>query len=207
MTNSDYTALLFVVDRSGSMARIATDMEGGIETLLKEQRQLPGKLTIDYIRFDNVVEYVSSMADPASVEILIDPRNSTALFDAVGTGINEFGAKLAAMSEEDRPGKVIVAIVTDGMENASREFDATAIKTMIEHQADTYGWTFVYLGADQDAVLVAGAMGIGARSAITYAASADGTYAVLDSLSEYIGTTRTVGSASFTEEDRQSAAT
>jgi hypothetical protein len=140
MTKADYTALLLIVDRSGSMASIATDMEGAIKNLLDEQRALPGVLTVDYVRFDDQIEYVHRLADPATVQIKIKPRNMTALNDAVGIAFNSFGATLAAMHEDTRPGKVLVAIVTDGHENASREYTGAQVKELIETQQRDYNW-------------------------------------------------------------------
>jgi hypothetical protein len=200
VTNADYTALLFIVDRSGSMASIASDMEGAIRTLLDEQRALPGKLTVDFVRFDDQVEYVTSMADPATIVIKISPRNMTALNDAIGTAFNKFGATLAAMPEDERPGKVIVAIVTDGMENASKDFTGPQVKALIEQQREVYSWDVLYLGANQDAVAVAQSMGIHADSALTYTTTNVG--AMSESLRGYVTTSRTAGAAAFSAADR-----
>jgi hypothetical protein len=203
MTKADYTALLLIVDRSGSMASIATDMEGAIKNLLDEQRALPGVLTVDYVRFDDQIEYVHRLADPATVQIKIKPRNMTALNDAVGIAFNSFGATLAAMHEDTRPGKVLVAIVTDGHENASREYTGAQVKELIETQQRDYNWEVVYLGANQDAVAVAAGMGIAASSALTYDPA--NVAVSTQSLSSYMTTSRTTGSAAFTDADRERA--
>ena len=205
MTNTDYTALLLIVDRSGSMADIAEDMEGGIRTLLDEQAAQPGRLTVDFVRFDDKYEHVAKLADPAKVKVKISPRGSTALLDAVGRAVTEFGETLAAMPEEERPGTVIVAIVTDGLENASKEWQGFQVKELIEQQQRDYSWVVTYLGANQDAISVAHHIGINPSAALTYG-TAD-VAAMATSLSGYVTTTRSTGvAAAYSVEDRDAQA-
>lgn len=199
MTQQDYTALVFVVDRSGSMQSIARDMEGGISALLESQRDLEGTLTVDAVLFDTHIDYIHHLADPY-VTIPINPRGSTALYDAVGSTISTFGAALAAMPEEERPGKVIFAIVTDGYENASREYTQAQVKEMVEHQTDVYGWDFMYLGANQDAVTVGTGLGVAAGSSLTY--NTANVKGMALAASEYVMTSRTVGAAAFSASTR-----
>ena len=205
MTNTDYTALLLIVDRSGSMADIAEDMEGGIRTLLDEQAAQPGRLTVDFVRFDDKYEHVAKLADPAKVKVKISPRGSTALLDAVGRAVTEFGETLAAMPEEERPGTVIVAIVTDGLENASKEWQGFQVKELVEQQQRDYSWVVTYLGANQDAISVAHHIGINPSAALTYG-TAD-VAAMATSLSGYVTTTRSTGvAAAYSVEDRDAQA-
>jgi hypothetical protein len=205
MTNTDYTALLLIVDRSGSMADIAADMEGGIRTLLDEQAAQPGRLTVDFVRFDDKYEHVAKLADPAKVKVKISPRGSTALLDAVGRAVTEFGETLAAMPEEERPGTVLVAIVTDGLENASKEWQGFQVKELIEQQQRDYSWVVTYLGANQDAISVAHHIGINPSAALTYG-TAD-VAAMATSLSGYVTTTRSTGvAAAYSVEDRDAQA-
>lgn len=200
MTQQDYTALAFVVDRSGSMTGIARDMEGGISALLTKQQELPGLLTVDYVRFDNQVEHVYKGVGPAGVQIRIAPRGSTALYDAIGTTIDALGKRFAEMPEDRRPGKVIVAIVTDGYENASYRFTREQIKEMIQHQTDVYNWDFMYIGANQDAVLVAETFGINAGSALTY--NTNDIAMASATMDSYVTNTRSFGSYAFSAADR-----
>lgn len=200
MTQQDYTALVFVVDRSGSMQSIAKDMEGGISALLESQKAVPGKLTVDYVRFDSIVEHVHEAADPADVVVEISPRGSTALYDAVGQTINRLGARFAALPEDERPGQVIFAIVTDGYENASREFSGAKIQEMVKHQTDEYGWNFMYLGANQDAVLTAQTLGIAAGGALTY--NTANVRSMTQTMDSYVTQTRSGIAYNFTEADR-----
>lgn len=204
MTQQDYTALVFVVDRSGSMQGIAKDMEGGINTLIQEQKKLPGTITVDYVRFDNVVEHVHEFAHPDNVHISIQPRNSTALYDAVGQTIDRFGANLRMLPETVRPSKVVFVIVTDGWENASKFHTAEGVKAKVQHQTDVYGWDFVYLGANQDAILVGEGLGISTGSSLTYNVANVG--AMTQTMNSYVTGTRSLGSHSFSAADRQNNA-
>ena len=108
------------------------------------------------------------------------PRGSTAMLDAIGRAVNATGARLAALPEDQRPGAVIVGIMTDGLENASREFSYPSIKALIEQQEQTYGWTFMYMGANQDAIEVGASLGVARDRSLTYAgpkvAAAMGAY-------------------------------
>lgn len=165
----NYTDITLVVDRSGSMASIREDAQGGINTFIKDQAAQPGKCTLTLVHFDHEYEVVHDGKPINEVtEYGLTPRGSTALLDAVGRAINTTGARLAAMKEEDRPGLVSVVIVTDGQENASQEFTKARIKEMITHQQDVYKWQFTFLGADQDAFAEASSMGILAAGVACY---------------------------------------
>lgn len=166
---TDLTDLTIVLDRSGSMESIRTDMEGAMASFLGEQRAAPGELIVSFTRFDSEIEHVFDALPIASVRpIALKPRNSTALLDAVGLTILRTGKRLAAMREADRPGKVIVVVVTDGMENASQRFTWEAVRAQIEHQKSTYAWQFIFLGANFDAVAAAANLGIDRGDALTF---------------------------------------
>jgi Mg-chelatase subunit ChlD len=167
--DQNYTDITLIVDRSGSMASIRDDAQGGINTFIKEQAAQPGKCTLTLVQFDqeyNVVVDGKPINEVA--EYTLTPRGSTALLDAVGRAINTTGERLASMREEDRPGLVSVVIVTDGQENASQEFTKERIKQIISHQQDVYNWQFTFLGADQDAFAEADSMGIHAAGVAQY---------------------------------------
>ncbi len=130
----------------------------------------------------------------------------TALYDAVGRTINSVGQKLAALPENERPDQVIFVILTDGFENASREFSAVKISEMIRHQTEKYGWEFVFIGANQDAVLSAQQIGIKAGAALTYAANAKGTEEAFGSVARNVAKYRVSKLSAelhFSEEDRK----
>jgi hypothetical protein len=191
------------MDRSGSMTSIASDMEGAVRNLLADQKALPGRLTVGFVRFDDVVEETAIFAAPDDVDPTLDPRNMTALHDAVGTTITKLGERLAALPEHERPGKIIFAIVTDGLENASKDYDGARVKQLVKQQSEQYGWDFVYLGANQDAVLVGESLGLNRGSTLSY--DPGNVALAAASLSTYTSTTRSKGSASFTDADRKAA--
>lgn len=169
MTNQNLTHIYLLLDRSGSMQSIKTDTEGGFAAFVNEQRRTPGECRVTLAQFDNHYEVVYADRPIADVPALdLQPRGSTALLDAMGRLITDAGAKLAALSEAERPGTVIVAIMTDGHENASQEWNHPAIKALVEQQTGQWGWQFLYMGADQDAIEVGRNIGVAAANSVTY---------------------------------------
>ncbi|MGO9110057.1 MAG: vWA domain-containing protein [Thermoguttaceae bacterium] len=167
---SDLTDVTLVVDRSGSMERIREDAEGGVNTFIQEQAKQPGEALLTLVQFDTEYEFVHrAIPVKQAPAYVLTPRGMTALLDAVGKAINETGERLAKMAEEDRPGLVVFVIMTDGLENSSKEFSKAQIKEMIERQQTQYNWHFTFLGANQDAFAEAGALGIDAAGAANYA--------------------------------------
>lgn len=207
MTDSDYTVIQLVIDRSGSMASIQADAEGSINAYIENQRKEPGRCSLRVTQFDTYIETVTPLTDISKVKpFQLRPRGMTALYDAMGKSIVELGAELEALPEPQRPDHVIVVIVTDGEENSSTEYqDSGVIKEMVEKQRADYSWEFVFLAANQDAVMTAATVGIPTGSAITYAASAAGTQAVMDSMISYTATSRSGQRASFNDADRKKA--
>lgn len=205
MTDPNYTALLIILDRSGSMSSIREDMIGGLEQLIAAQAAEPGMLTVDIVTFDDQIERTHSFAQPGDVKVELVPRGGTALYDAVGWGLNGFGQSLAELPEHARPGTVLVTIVTDGEENSSTEYTPETIAKMITQQRDQYDWDISFLGANQDAVLEARKMGIDADDALTYAASGVGVSTALNAQSSKASSRRMGLRVGFTEKDRGEA--
>jgi hypothetical protein len=169
MTNADLTHIYFLLDRSGSMQSILSDTIGGFDAFIAEQRATPGQCRVTLAQFDTEYEVVYAGTDVADVpSLVLHPRGMTALHDAMGRLITDAGAGLAALPEEKRPGTVVVAIMTDGLENASREWTGDAIRHLVQQQSTTYNWQFLYMGADQDAVEVGSKLGVAAANSITY---------------------------------------
>lgn len=150
MTNPDYTHLVLVVDRSGSMSSVQEEAQSGLTALLKEQFALPGRLTVTLAQFDTDFDTVVRMSDQP-FEYVLEPRGMTALLDAVGMEIHRTGEDLGALPEHDRPSKVLFVVVTDGEENSSHEFTLERVREMVEHQRDVYSWAFQFIGADASA--------------------------------------------------------
>ena len=183
---TDLTDITLVIDRSGSMEEIRSDAEGGINAFIRGQAQQPGEALLTLVQFDDEHEFVHrGIPIKQAPAFTLVPRGNTALLDAVGRAINETGERLARMPEADRPGLVILVILTDGEENSSREFSKARVKEMIQRQQTTYNWHFTFLGADQDAFAEAGGMGIAASGAATFAKKK------IDAA--FIGTIRKVG--------------
>lgn len=169
MTDQSLTHLYFLLDRSGSMQSIKTDTEGGFAAFIEEQRATPGECRVTLAQFDDRYDVVYADRDVADVPPLdLKPRGSTALHDSMGRLITDAGAELAALPEERRPGTVIVAVMTDGLENASHEWNGPAIKALVEQQSTQWGWQFLYLGADQDAIEVGASLGVARDNSVTY---------------------------------------
>jgi hypothetical protein len=169
MTDSNLTHLYFLLDRSGSMHSIRTDTMGGFDAFVDEQRAAPGDCRVTLAQFDDTYEEVYADRDLAGVPPLeLTPRGSTALLDALGRLVTVAGERLAALPEKQRPGSVIVGVMTDGQENASREWTHPRIKQLIDQQSRDYGWQFLYLGADQDAIEEGAKMGFAASKSMTY---------------------------------------
>jgi uncharacterized protein YegL len=142
------TEIVIVLDRSGSMDTMVTDMEPNLKSFLKEQKAQDGVCKVTLYKFDNVVEKVLENQDISLVdEIKIEPRGATALYDAVGRAINEVGTRLDKTKKSERPDLVLMLVITDGYENSSREFSGAKVKEMVKHQEEKYKWEFVFLGA------------------------------------------------------------
>lgn len=169
MANLDLTRLVFLLDRSGSMHSIKSDVEGGFAAFIDDQRAAAGECTVTLAQFDTDYEVVYRDVSLDEVPVLdLQPRSSTALLDAMGRLITEVSAELAGLPEDERPGTVIVAIMTDGLENASREWTRPAIKKLVELHTNQYDWQFLYMGADQDAVEVGARLGVKRDQSLTY---------------------------------------
>jgi len=170
MTNPNLTWLVFLLDRSGSMQSIKSDVIGGFEAFIAEQRAGEGLCTATLAQFDTEYEVVyRGVALEQVPPLALCPRGSTALHDSMGKLITDTAAEINALAEADKPGAVIVAIMTDGLENASREWRQSDIKALVEQQTNDSGWEFLYMGADQDAVEVGRGLGVKDGQAITYA--------------------------------------
>ncbi len=212
----DFAYVAVVLDRSGSMQAVKQATIDGFNEFLNQQKAIPGECRFLLAQFDDQYEIVLDkplLEVPALNDSTFQPRNMTALFDAMGKTINDLGAKLDAMPEADRPDRVLLATITDGQENSSKEFSQADIKRMVGEQSSKYQWDFVFIGANQDAVLTARGFGIRADAALSYNANPRSVMAMSASLSNYAGATRTMSYASrslgqraaFTRKDRDSA--
>ena len=184
------TEIVFILDRSGSMAGLEDDTIGGFNAMIEKQRGEPGEAVISTVLFDNETEVIHDRVSldrvPALTEKEYDVRGCTALLDAVGGAIHHIGNVHKYAREEDRPEKTLFVITTDGMENASRRYTYDKVKAMIERQRERYGWEFLFLGANIDAAREAARFGIRADCAADYHADSMGTEAVYESVCEAV---------------------
>ena len=173
------TELVFIVDRSGSMAGLEKDTIGGFNAMLKEQAELEGEARVTTVLFDNKYRLLHDRIDIRAVAPLTEKDyrvgGGTALLDAIGRTIKKIRAVQKQTAEDYRAEKVLFVIITDGEENSSRKYSAEQIKERIEHQQEKYGWEFVFFGANMDAVLEASKLGIAAEFARGWLANAAGT--------------------------------
>lgn len=156
--NPNLTEIIFILDRSGSMAGLEADTIGGYNQFLKEQAAKPGELRVTAVLFDNEYECLYQSVRPENAGLSDRQyfvRGCTALYDAVGRAVDDTGRRLARTPEPDRPSRVIVVITTDGYENASRMYSHPQIQKMIRHQQEKYSWEFLFFGANIDVADVA----------------------------------------------------
>ena len=212
---ADYTHITLVVDRSGSMSSCAEEAEGGINAFIKKQQAEPGLATFTLVQFDDDYDVVYNALPIRAVKgkYKLVPRGWTALNDAVARAIDETGAFLAAMPEEGRPALVMVAIVTDGYENASKKVTTAQVREKIEHQRNKYAWRFDYLGANQDPFAVAASMGIPTQDTMVFTgvrfqnayAGLSGKASRLRTMSSMGATAQAMTATSYTEAEREAS--
>ena len=184
------TELVFILDRSGSMAGLEGDTIGGFNAMLQKQRGEPGEALISTVLFDNKTEVIHDRVPLDRVSALTEKeyfvRGCTALLDAVGGAIHHIGNVHKYAREEDRPEKTLFVITTDGMENASRCYTYDKVRVMIERQREKYGWEFLFLGANIDAAREAARFGIRSDCAADYHADSVGTEVIYEAVSEAV---------------------
>ena len=205
MTDKNHTTLLaLVVDRSGSMESIRSDMEGGIRALIAEQAKQPGTCLVTMAQFDTEYEILfHAMPAPEVTGYSLIPRGGTALLDAIGRTIVEVKDWLAAAAD-GCPEHVMFAVVTDGLENSSREWTRYQVMAAVKERSDA-GWHFTFLGANQDAIQEGGNIGVAGTAAMSYAATSEGVAGAMSALSASVSRARagdTTG-LEYTEEERR----
>ena len=189
------TEIVFILDRSGSMGGLEADTIGGFNGLIKKQRKESGEALVSTVLFDDVCEVLHDRVPMEQVEEMTADtyfvRSCTALLDAVGGAIHHIGNIHKYARDEDRPEKTLFIITTDGMENASHCYTYDKVKQMVERQKAKYGWEFLFLGANIDAIAAAGDIGICADRAVTYQSDQQGTALNYEVLQEAIHHVRT----------------
>ncbi len=188
------TEVVFILDRSGSMSGLESDTIGGFNSMIEKQKKEEGEAFISTVLFDDRTEVLYDRVPVGRVEPMNDSqyyvRGCTALLDAIGGAIRHIANVHKYAREEDRPEKTLFIITTDGMENASRIYDYKKVKKMVEKEKEKYGWEFLFLGANIDAIEVAGRFGIGADRAVNYECDSMGTALNYQVLSDTVSAVR-----------------
>jgi hypothetical protein len=210
---------IFVVDRSGSMESVASDIIGGFNQFIKNQKENKiGECRVSFYQFDDVFEEVYKNVLIEDVKDLTKetfvPRNCTALYDAVGKTVDDVGKELSDLPENERPEKVWIVILTDGLENASVNYNQQKVREMIKHQQEKYNWLFTYIGANQDSWEVGVSIGVPGANTYNYVSTGANTGTsnkeMWDTLSKKASYCRSVDSSvtaaavvSFTDEENE----
>ena len=190
MMKKGFTELVFILDKSGSMSGLESDTIGGYNSMLQKQKVLEGEAAVTTVLFDNHYQLLHDRINIKGIRPITEKEyyvgGSTALMDAIGITINKIVNVQKNTSPEEKAEKVIFVITTDGMENASREYNRAMVKKLIERQEKEYGWEFIFLGANIDAVEYAENIGIRADRAANYHADPKGIRANYDAISNAV---------------------
>lgn len=205
---TDYSAIALVIDRSGSMMSIAEDTKGGIKQFIQAQKQKEGKATLTLAQFDHEYQVLNHFSELNTVDEdafvkQYEPRGTTALLDAIGRTVIEMGQKIEKMEPAEKPAHVIVAIVTDGQENASRDFTVEKIKSLIAEKK-ALGWNFIFLGADLDVMTVGQRYGFEPKEVAYFQSS--NVNAAMQSIEKQVSDARTGKAIFFSPEEREELA-
>ena len=183
------TEIVFILDRSGSMSGLEADTIGGYNSMLKKQKDTQGEAIVTTVLFDDDYEVVHNRTNIEEILPISEKkyfvRGSTALLDAVGKSVSKTINSIKNTKKAEQPAKVMFVIITDGMENSSKEYTYQKLKKMIDHQKKQYKWEFIFLGANIDAIATAAQFGIDEDRAVNYNADSEGTqlnYAVVSEL-------------------------
>ena len=188
------TELVFILDRSGSMSGLESDTIGGFNAMIEKQRKQDGECYVSTVLFDDVSEVLHDRVKLSEIKPMTDNeytvRGCTALIDAIGGAIHHIGNIHKYVRNEDVPEHTMFIITTDGMENASRKYSSDKVKAMIERQKEKYGWEFLFIGANIDAVETAAQYGISEDRAVNYVPDSTGTHILYESVSAVVGNVR-----------------
>lgn len=188
------TEIVFILDRSGSMSGLEADTIGGYNSLIEKQKKEAGEVYISTVLFDDSCEVLHDRVALEKIRPITDKeyyvRGCTALLDAIGGAIHHIGNVHKYAREEDRPEKTLFIITTDGQENASKRYSYDKVKHMVERQKEMFGWEFLFLGANIDAIAEAGRFGIQANRAVNYHCDSEGTAVYYAALSRAVSSVR-----------------
>lgn len=189
-TNNNITELVFILDRSGSMAGLEGDTIGGFNSLIEKQKKQDGKCYVSTVLFDHLTDVIHDRVELENIKPMTNEdyyvRGCTALIDAIGGAIHHIGNIHKYAREEDVPEHTMFVIMTDGYENASHIYTSDKVKAIIKRQKEKYGWEFLFIGANIDAVETAKHFGINEDRAVNYHADSQGTSVVYDTVGDTV---------------------
>jgi uncharacterized protein YegL len=199
------TEIACILDRSGSMSGIIDEAIGGLNKFIDDQKALDGDANVTIALFDDRYKVIYDNVDiqtiPTITRDMYNPCGMTALYDSIGKTMTSIGERLAKTSEEDRPEKVMIVILTDGQENSSREYSASKIAEMITHQEEKYSWAFVYLASNVDAMATGSAFGMRSINTLSFTSTTEGTKSAFDNMSLYSTNVRGMASKGISDMD------
>ena len=197
---NNITELVFIIDRSGSMSGLEKDTIGGFNSMIEKQRKEEGECYVSTVLFDHETKVLHDRVKLSEVRPMTEEdytvRGTTALIDALGGAIHHIGNIHKYARPEDVPAHTMFVITTDGMENASRRYTSDQVKQKIERQKEKYGWEFIFIGANIDAVETAARYGIDSDRAVNYRADKKGTKVMYEAVANAVSYVRDCGGIS-----------
>lgn len=205
MPKKGYTAILVVLDNSGSMSDIARTVEDSLAQVAREQAALPGDCTFDLVRFSSEVHYEQQNVAAKDFRPRLSPSGMTALYDAIVFGVTWFRERLDDLDDADKPEFVQIVVATDGEENSSTAVDALLVRDTVAMHTQAYGWDFTFIGANQDAIMAGALLGFEGKKSMTFNATDAGVKGAASGLAAYIAQTRAGQDAGYSDADRDAA--
>jgi von Willebrand factor type A domain. len=202
--DKDFTAIICVVDRSGSIHVARNEFEEALQGFLTEQGKQPGLVRVDFATFSTSYTLDHRMADPLAIKVELEPRGGTALYDAVGNCINGFSSEMEKLPPHARPSKVVLLVATDGEDNSSVQFTADSIRELVQAKQDVESWEALFMAAEQDAVREGEKLGFKADACITFKLQGGSRHAT-QAASRFVTDVRRGNRTGFTEAERGAA--
>lgn len=200
----DFVAVIVIADRSGSIRIAREEYEEALQGFLTEQSKQPGLVRIDFATFSTSYSLVHRMADPLAIEVRIEPRGGTALYDAIGHCINGFTAEMEKLPDHAKPSKVILLVATDGLDNSSVQFSVDTVRELVQAKQDVDGWEAILMAAEQDAVREGEKLGFKADACITFKLQG-GSKPAAQAASRFVSDVRRGTRTGFKETERGAA--